>query len=122
MICLRAPTRTRCVWRQAHSSVLGAVVCAGMFLPGAAEAEAQTRVRTRQLPETPTFVVDRPGRGWMGISIDIRVIGDGSRPGETTIRVVRTVDGSAAARAGVTPRLLITIRRGTGRAPYDSSP
>ncbi len=79
------------------------VVSAGIAL-GPSMALAQVRTpESVQARIRPTVAVERTDRGWMGISINISVAGDGVRPGETVIQVVRTVDGSPAARAGIVP-------------------
>ncbi len=91
-------------WLRAQSPVVGLVVSAGLVLLAAPAARAQvTTPRVVSTQAQPTFVVERSDRGWMGISINIRVTSDGTRPGETVIQVVRTVDGSAASRAGIVP-------------------
>ena len=91
-------------WRRALRPVVGLAVSVALVLLASPAARAQvTTPRVVRAEAEPTFVVERSGRGWMGISINIRVTRDGTRPGETVIQVVRTVDGSAASRAGIVP-------------------
>ena len=81
-------------------SCVGIAVSVGLVL---APALLPAQVSTVRTQARPIVVAERAGRGWMGISLDINIIGDGSRPGETEIRVLRTVEGSPAAQAGILP-------------------
>ena len=82
--------------------VLIAMSVAIVLSPPQARAQVGTgsNVRTQV---RPTIVMGHLDRGWMGVSINISVTRDGTGPGETVIRVVRTVDGSPAALAGMMP-------------------
>ena len=89
--------------------LVGIVMSVGIVLaPSSARAQVITpeNVRTRV---RPTIVMERIDRGWMGISINITTTQDGSGPAETVIQVVRTVDGSPAARAGMVPGDVIRL-------------
>ncbi len=106
------PSRHR--WLRTHGPLVGIALSVGIILtPSLAAAQVRTPESVRR-PVRPTIVMERTDRGWMGISIDITVTSDGTDPGETVIRVVRTVDGSPAAQAGMVPGDVI---RRIGQAP-----
>ena len=88
--------------RRSWAAGLALSVALVLLTSPAARAQVSTR-RVVRVQAEPTLTVERVDRGWMGISVNVRVTRDGTRPGETTIRILRTVDGSAASQAGIRP-------------------
>ena len=96
---------------------VGVALAAGIGIvlaPAPAAAQGATSGYTVTQQARPTVALERRDRGWMGISVDISVTNDGTRPGETIIQVLRTVEGSPAWNAGIARGDVI---EGIGREP-----
>jgi len=78
-------------------------MCVAMALSPSSSSGQDRSPESVRRPARATIVMDRIDRGWMGVSINISVTSDGTGPAETVIQVVRTVEDSPAARAGMMP-------------------
>ena len=74
-----------------------------MLVPADATGQVRSSEYYARTQVRPTSALERGDRGWMGVSINITVTTDGAGAEQTIVRVLRTVEGSPAARAGMLP-------------------